>query len=823
MKIKYLSILALAFLASCQKDGLKVDEGGKSLDEISVSSQFDWRTTQDVNLSISINDSRFPGKQHVLKVYVGDPAKGGQIISKGSATLLTPFNTKIALPVVLQEVYIERVAPDGSKVFGVVKVGNNVSVAVSETGIVGSYKGLSSSKMAAPSLFASTPKENAPVVPSDAILITQNTNIQAGKSYKAEGNVSLNNINGTSATIYVTGNATLGINFGSSLKVVVMPGAILTLNNPNFNGEYTLQNFGTISGLKNNFKVTSGSVFYNDNQNLNLNGFQVAGTLTNFGKLTLGGNLDVSGSFKNEGTVEHNGGLNNSGTFSNGGSYILNGTLNAGGSFNNSGNFTITTSGTNNFNNGSAYNTGVFKADNAKINISSGSLTNNGTFGGKELNFTGSSTVANYCKIYSLTNAIFDGYLDNYSYVYVGETSQINGSSSIKLFADAMFSTDMTDNFSGLVTGASSSKPGLFKIRTQSDNKINNAPTTAVFTGNLYLYDKNRVSVVNKQNGFTSTEIAAGKFSGGAKLIGNTNVFIPKSDCNDEGNGVDTTPPVKPDTDGDGIIDEEDDYPNDPNKAFNNYSLNYNTGGSSVAFEDNWPLRGDYDMNDVVITYRYNVVTNAKDEVVEIKADYKLLASGGIFKNGAGVQFNIPRANAKNFKSTKSSYLEEGQDSVVVILFENSREEQATWNTEPLQPSSPVVDYSISFDVVNGPKLANFGIGVYNPFIWNNSQGYGRGYETHLMGKQPTNKANRALFGTADDNSASGKKYSTKDNLPWALEIPTAPFKYPKERIAITEAYLRFAQWAESGGTQYVDWYTNFIPGYINGELLYNK
>ncbi|MFY8108831.1 MAG: LruC domain-containing protein, partial [Bacteroidia bacterium] len=57
----------------------------------------------------------------------------------------------------------------------------------------------------------------------------------------------------------------------------------------------------------------------------------------------------------------------------------------------------------------------------------------------------------------------------------------------------------------------------------------------------------------------------------------------------------DVTPlPVCEDEDDDGVKDADDDYPTDPNKAFNNP-----TGTGSIAFEDQWPSTGDYDLNDV--------------------------------------------------------------------------------------------------------------------------------------------------------------------------------------------------------------------------------
>ena len=73
------------------------------------------------------------------------------------------------------------------------------------------------------------------------------------------------------------------------------------------------------------------------------------------------------------------------------------------------------------------------------------------------------------------------------------------------------------------------------------------------------------------------------------------------------------------DQDLDGVPDNSDDYPTDPTKAFNNYTPS-KSGYSSLAYEDLWPGKGDYDFNDMVITYRFNEITNAQNQVVEIDA-----------------------------------------------------------------------------------------------------------------------------------------------------------------------------------------------------------
>ncbi|MEL6822865.1 MAG: LruC domain-containing protein, partial [Calditrichota bacterium] len=92
---------------------------------------------------------------------------------------------------------------------------------------------------------------------------------------------------------------------------------------------------------------------------------------------------------------------------------------------------------------------------------------------------------------------------------------------------------------------------------------------------------------------------------------------------------------ITTDTDGDGISDYYDDYPNDPNKAFDNYYPSENSYGT-LGYEDQWPIQGDYDFNDLVIDYRYNEVTNVKNEVVEVSGKFVIKAVGAAYENGFG-------------------------------------------------------------------------------------------------------------------------------------------------------------------------------------------
>ncbi|GCD80652.1 DUF4842 domain-containing protein [Schleiferia thermophila] len=68
-------------------------------------------------------------------------------------------------------------------------------------------------------------------------------------------------------------------------------------------------------------------------------------------------------------------------------------------------------------------------------------------------------------------------------------------------------------------------------------------------------------------------------------------------------------------------------------------------------------------------------------------------------------------------------------------------------------------------------------------------------------------------------NPAAGRYYVTKNNLPWAIHLPVR-FDYPTEKSDILKAYKKLADWAQSNGELYTDWYLN-LPGYRDPEFIY--
>lgn len=290
-------------------------------------------------------------------------------------------------------------------------------------------------------------------------------------------------------------------------------------------------------------------------------------------------------------------------------------------------------------------------------------------------------------------------------------------------------------------------------------------------------------------------------------------------------------PPINPDADEDGVPDHLDEYPNDPLRAYNSsFPINSPTGWATLAYEDMWPQKGDYDFNDLVLDYKINYVTDAQFRIKDIIAEYKLRAVGATFQNAFAVEFPFPTTRIESLTSSGAGapynmpIIEAGTHCIIKVIsntndFVNVLGHDTFWNTQPEQPNYPAIPLSFSLTLTEAfdPATAPYW-GMLNPYLMVNRV---QGHEVHLPGFPPTIHADTSLFGLDDDttNPATARYYKTATNLPWALDLPIA-WDYPIERKQITHAYLAFAPWAESGGSVHDNWYFP-LANQINPEFIY--
>lgn len=294
--------------------------------------------------------------------------------------------------------------------------------------------------------------------------------------------------------------------------------------------------------------------------------------------------------------------------------------------------------------------------------------------------------------------------------------------------------------------------------------------------------------------------------------------------------GADELP--QQDSDNDGIIDELDDYPNDPDVAFDSYTPSA-LGMGTLAFEDLWPMQGDYDFNDMVLSYRFTNVMNSNNQSVRLLIDLTLKATGASNHSGFGIELPFDKTDIQSVSGYRlngglialdNNGLEAGQSKAVVIVFNDSFDHLSPnsgagfVNTIETDAFVEPVNFQLIIEFVNPIDSSPMSLAPFNPFIFSS---YERGKEIHLSGMEPTSLVTDTYFGTEKDDTspANGKYYQNANNMPWAINV-IHNFRYPKEKSRIDGAYNRFADWGKSNGTTYRDWYSD-NSGYRNVSRIY--
>ncbi|MEO1624502.1 MAG: LruC domain-containing protein [Bacteroidota bacterium] len=276
------------------------------------------------------------------------------------------------------------------------------------------------------------------------------------------------------------------------------------------------------------------------------------------------------------------------------------------------------------------------------------------------------------------------------------------------------------------------------------------------------------------------------------------------------------------DLDNDGIPNDSDPDPTDPNKQFVQYRPSANSFGT-LAYEDLWPQKGDYDFNDFVVEIKEGIVTNQNNKIYQFTYDLRIMAMGGQYNNDFCIAFPDPNTNAtfELYSPHSIKFSSEAAGGYKIIKINKPKELLDVPTTEVVNASlsgsyyTPIemqivveLDGSLDYPANYTPKFFLEGNGI-------------NGHEIHLPNTEPTAAMKSGLFGTVDDdsNAGSGKYYLSDTNLPWALYLPTS-WKYPLEKVDLLNAYFRFDEYVQQDAN--LSWYID-DDSYRNSGRCFNK
>lgn len=240
-----------------------------------------------------------------------------------------------------------------------------------------------------------------------------------------------------------------------------------------------------------------------------------------------------------------------------------------------------------------------------------------------------------------------------------------------------------------------------------------------------------------------------------------------------------------------------------------------------VGFEDCWPEKGDYDLNDVVVAYERTFYRKNDVSVLALDETFTFLNNGATYNNGFGYQLGTLSKSGdissvvvtSDYKCTGQG-LDEDLDNTVIMLFDNAKNvtKGTTFNVRTIFNKTFSTSQLLfnPFIVVKGGKY-----GVEGDYMSNSR------IEVHLPTPKgtnkvkyyvPTKKVNGELWCEEDDLSQPDHNiyYVRTGNYPFAinmLNVTADQFIITDEKKAVDETYPKFKNWVDSSGAKDKDWY----------------
>lgn len=263
---------------------------------------------------------------------------------------------------------------------------------------------------------------------------------------------------------------------------------------------------------------------------------------------------------------------------------------------------------------------------------------------------------------------------------------------------------------------------------------------------------------------------------------------------------------IKCDYDGDGIPDDEDDCPADPDCGYISY---FPTSGKQVvAFEDLWPSLGDFDFNDLTMSNKATIKQNAQLEYISAEFKVSIDAIGAGLHNGVGMMLYDINGDAFSSNIIQSVSgdvsLDPANTNGLILTNDVYSFIDDYYQNNGVGPTSipDTLSFTITFNNLTEEILPEL-------YLFRSSD---RSREVHRSNFGPTAAADLSWFNQWDDNG----NYETVNGLPWGIEIIIdGNFKSPIEKTEILDAYPDFQTWATSGGSSQTDWYTRPVDSKV--------
>ena len=231
-----------------------------------------------------------------------------------------------------------------------------------------------------------------------------------------------------------------------------------------------------------------------------------------------------------------------------------------------------------------------------------------------------------------------------------------------------------------------------------------------------------------------------------------------------------------------------------------------------VAYEDQFPKRGDYDFNDLVVGYRIYFELDAQGRATGGGGEGYLIARGGGFDHDWHLRMALP--STASGQGALSLFLPEQLHPAPTypqsFSFNGALDLEVFANTASLWVASgfPFVNtlkdqdalirgHRFSFEFQLGSSIGSNQLPAapFDPYLYVHNTGY----EIHLPGKA-------AVLGSSRNARDGVTSFNDEAGYPFALIIPE-DWEVPVEYIDLGVAYPEFLDYVRSSGAQGVGWH----------------
>ena len=225
----------------------------------------------------------------------------------------------------------------------------------------------------------------------------------------------------------------------------------------------------------------------------------------------------------------------------------------------------------------------------------------------------------------------------------------------------------------------------------------------------------------------------------------------------------------------------------------------------TVAYEDLFPSRGDYDFNDLVVSYRCRVDLNANGDVVQLSGEAYLRARGAGYVHDWDLR--IPLGNTSI----------NGAIRLVTTPPDGSPAYQriATYTAGDIRV--PVIrdsrSYFLADDGLHGDGKANVFAGQKHRngphTVWTITMD-----NPVALSDMPEAPYHPVLMVRNTDEEIDLQTRDPNTNLPFAMLVP-ADWQHPQETVDTGIAYPDLLRYITSGGSEQQDWYLRPNPQHV--------